>query len=193
MRTNKPNKNAAAISGVMGNVLERYKYDGFGRRTVLDSSAVVEKTSSEYNWNRAFTGQVLDNETGMMLYRIRYYNTALERFVSRDPVGYSSMLNLYGIPYPISTVDSLGLSYSNPTPREKSCINDCYAGCNKEYGWYNPQRFVCRNYCPYTCTNTPDMLDNFCNDVSVILNDPTYKCFISKCLIQWGQSSKSTI
>jgi RHS repeat-associated protein len=74
----------------MGNVLERYKYDGFGRRTVLSADAVVEKTSSEYNWNRAFTGQVLDSETGLMLYRNRYYHTGFGRWTSRDPIGYEA-------------------------------------------------------------------------------------------------------
>ncbi|MDR0521734.1 MAG: hypothetical protein LBH00_07755 [Planctomycetaceae bacterium] len=47
MGTKKPNWNAAAISGVMGNVLERYKYDGFGRRTVLSADAVVEKLNNK--------------------------------------------------------------------------------------------------------------------------------------------------
>ncbi|MDR0521504.1 MAG: RHS repeat-associated core domain-containing protein [Planctomycetaceae bacterium] len=117
MGMKKTNWNAAAISGVMGNVLERYKYDGFGRRTVLSADAVVEKTSSEYNWNRAFTGQVLDAETGMMLYRMRYYNVSLGRWTSRDPIGYQAgdeNLFRYCFNAPLDWIDSLGLDLHHP-------------------------------------------------------------------------------
>jgi RHS repeat-associated protein len=68
-------------------VQERTRYDAFGRITWLDAAFAV-KANSDFNWNRAFTGQVLDSETGLMLYRNRFYNTGLGRFVQRDPIGY---------------------------------------------------------------------------------------------------------
>jgi RHS repeat-associated protein len=117
MGMKKLNRNAAAISGVMGNVLERYKYDGFGRRTVLSADAVVEKPSSEYDWNRAFTGQVLDSETGMMQYRMRYYHSTLGRFVNRDPIGYEANDNnlyRYVLNQSIRLTDLYGLKKCGP-------------------------------------------------------------------------------
>ncbi len=43
-------------------VQERYVYDAFGNINGLAS-----------DWNRTFTGQVFDSETGLMLYRNRFY------------------------------------------------------------------------------------------------------------------------
>jgi RHS repeat-associated protein len=65
------------------------RYDAFGKVTWLDS-AFATKANSAYNWNRTFTGQVLDAETGLMLYRNRFYHTGLGRFVQRDPIGYEA-------------------------------------------------------------------------------------------------------
>jgi RHS repeat-associated protein len=71
------------------------KYDAFGKIVWLDATFGV-KAASDYGWNRTFTGQVLDGETGLMLYRNRLYNTELGRFVNRDPIDYrSGNINIY--------------------------------------------------------------------------------------------------
>ncbi|MGL6193821.1 MAG: RHS repeat domain-containing protein [Thermoguttaceae bacterium] len=84
-----PNWNVVAICDENGSVAERYNYDAFGKRSVFDA-AFSARPTSEYNWNRAFTGQVLDSETGLMLYCNRYYSPELGRFVQRDPIGYEA-------------------------------------------------------------------------------------------------------
>jgi len=84
-----PNWNVVAITNATGVVLERMKYDGFGKVTWMNASFGT-LSASAYAWNRTFTGQVLDSETGLMLYRNRYYNTGLGRFVTRDPIGYEA-------------------------------------------------------------------------------------------------------
>jgi len=90
-----PNWNVVATTNAAGVVQERMKYDAFGKVTWLDA-AFAEKANSGFAWNRTFTGQVLDNETGLMLYRNRYYHTGLGRFVSRDPIGYEAGdINIY--------------------------------------------------------------------------------------------------
>jgi RHS repeat-associated protein len=58
-------------------------------KNVFDVDFTV-KTETEFNWNRAFTGQIVDVETGQMLYRNRYYNIEFGRFVSRDPIEYDA-------------------------------------------------------------------------------------------------------
>jgi RHS repeat-associated protein len=83
------NWNVIAICDVTGDVQERYTYDTFGKRNIFDTDFMA-KTGSDYNWNRGFTGQVLDIETGMMLYRRRFYNAILGRFVQREPIGYKT-------------------------------------------------------------------------------------------------------
>jgi RHS repeat-associated protein len=90
-----PNWNVIAICNAVGNVVERYNYNAFGKRNVFDSGFTV-KADSDFNWNRTFTGQVLDSETDLILYRNRFYSATLGRFVTRDPVAYSSEdMNIY--------------------------------------------------------------------------------------------------
>ncbi|MDR0610649.1 MAG: hypothetical protein LBG58_11100, partial [Planctomycetaceae bacterium] len=90
-----PNWNVVAICNITGDIQERYAYDAFGKRNVFDANFTA-KAGTEFDWNRAFTGQVLDFETGLMLYRNRFYHTGLGRFVTRDPIGYKSKdINIY--------------------------------------------------------------------------------------------------
>jgi len=84
-----PNWNVVAITNAVGAVQERIRYDGFGKITWQDANFAT-KGSSGFAWNRTFTGQVLDAESGLMLYRNRFYHTGLGRFVHRDPIGYEA-------------------------------------------------------------------------------------------------------
>ena len=42
-----------------------------------------------------FTGRVLDNESGLMYYRARYYDANVGRFINEDPIGLLGGINLY--------------------------------------------------------------------------------------------------
>jgi RHS repeat-associated protein len=106
-----PNWNVIALVDASGTVVERMKYDAFGKVTWLDATFTA-KTNSDYAWNRTFTGQVLDSETGLMLYRMRYYHTGVGRFVSRDPIGYlAGDANIFRLlsNNPLTTTDVWGL------------------------------------------------------------------------------------
>jgi RHS repeat-associated protein len=106
-----PNWNVVAICDASGDIQERYTYDAFGKRNVFDVDFIV-KMETEFDWNRTFTGQVFDVETGLMLYRNRYYSTELGRFVSRDPIVYDGNdKNVYRYlqNVPIIMGDPLGL------------------------------------------------------------------------------------
>jgi RHS repeat-associated protein len=84
-----------AICDSTGDIQERYTYDAFGKRNVFDVDFTA-KVETEFNWNRAFTGQVIDNETGLMLYRNRYYHVDCGQFINRDLIEYKSGdLNMY--------------------------------------------------------------------------------------------------
>ena len=106
-----PNWNVVALTNASGTVQERMRYDAFGKVTWLDAAFAV-KAGTGFVWNRTFTGQVLDGETGLMLYRNRFYHTGLGRFVSRDPIGYAAGdvgLYRYVKNVPIHISDSFGL------------------------------------------------------------------------------------
>jgi RHS repeat-associated protein len=83
------NWNVVAWANTFGTVQERYSYSAFGKLNVFDAS-FTPKSASTFNLTRSFTGQVLDNETGLMLYRNRVYHSTLGRFIQRDPIEYEA-------------------------------------------------------------------------------------------------------
>ena len=137
-----PNWNVVALTDAAGAVQERMRYDAFGKITWL-TATFGPKVSSGFAWNRAFTGQVLDTETDLMLYRNRHYHTGLGRFITRDPIGYeedSANFYRYIFNFPTNTTDKFGLgiyvdmkcvlSLSIPGRFETICYYDCI--CNQE-------------------------------------------------------------
>jgi RHS repeat-associated protein len=116
-----PNWNAVAVINAAGTVQERMRYDAFGRVTWLNAAFAV-KAGTGFAWNRTFTGQVLDGETGMMLYRNRFYHTGLGRFVQRDPIGYEAedmSLYRYVGNQPNGWLDPMGLRTWGEWAREQ--------------------------------------------------------------------------
>jgi RHS repeat-associated protein len=57
-----------------------------------------------------FSTKFTDDESGLVYYGYRYYNTSTGRWISRDPVGEGGGLNVYGLAAnnPANFVDSLG-------------------------------------------------------------------------------------
>jgi RHS repeat-associated protein len=66
-----------AMSDSTGVISTRYSYDAFGRTRAQEGLA-----RNPYQ----FTGQQVDAETGLVYLRARYYDPAIGRFLSRDPV-----------------------------------------------------------------------------------------------------------
>ncbi len=91
----------AALTSQLGQVVERYLYDAYGRQTVLANNGVVAYKPSDYGQFVGFTGRYHDWETGLEYFRARYFDLALGRFINRDPAGYvngSSLYNGYFVP-----------------------------------------------------------------------------------------------
>lgn len=88
-----------AVTDDLGAVAHRYGYGPFGEITNLTGAAF------------RYTGQRLDPETGLYYYRARYYNAAIGRFLSPDPIGYDDGPNLYAYVRndPLNFIDPLGL------------------------------------------------------------------------------------
>jgi len=123
-----PNWNVVAITNAAGTVQERMRYDAFGRITWLNAAFAV-KANSGFAWNRAFTGQVLDSETGLMLYRMRYLHTGVGRFVNRDSIEYlAGDVNLYRYVFnmPVNLLDPLGLQVN---------LSDIMLGSTPGFSW----------------------------------------------------------
>lgn len=83
------------LSGSSGNpttatLVARYDYDLWGRRVVLDGG-----TPAETLVLHGFTGHVYHARSGLWLTPYRAYDSALGRFISRDPIQEDGGLNLY--------------------------------------------------------------------------------------------------
>ena len=85
----------AALTNNVGVVVERYRYDAYGQRTVLAADGITTRTASNYGNQIGFTGRYLDSETELYYFRARYYSGTLGRFIGRDTRTYVVVAGLY--------------------------------------------------------------------------------------------------
>jgi RHS repeat-associated protein len=81
------NYNVTALVNGSGSVVERYDYDPYGKRTVLDASFNT-RSSTSYAFVNGFQGLRLDTTSGFYYARIRDFSPTLGRFVQADPAGF---------------------------------------------------------------------------------------------------------
>src|SRR5216683_5773746 len=90
-----------ALADSSGNLQTQYTFEPFG-----NTSTTGAATTNSF----AYTGRELD-ATGLYFYRARYYNPALQRSISEDPLGFrGGDANLYGYVWnsPLNFIDPLG-------------------------------------------------------------------------------------
>jgi RHS repeat-associated protein len=92
----------AAIADSAGSVVQEYRYSAFGE--IAEQSGGVESAFG-------FTARERGDASGMWYFRLRYYNSQLGRFLSRDPLGPAADMNTYRYASnnPINALDLLGL------------------------------------------------------------------------------------
>jgi RHS repeat-associated protein len=85
-----------------GALVAQYTFDLWGKE-IAASGSVINSVR--------FAARELDSETGLYFNRARYYDPALGRFVSEDPIGLSGGLNLYAYAAnePVGSRDPMGL------------------------------------------------------------------------------------
>jgi RHS repeat-associated protein len=108
----------AAVTDASGAVLERYRYDAYGERTVLAPDGVTPRTTSAVGVGRGFTGRDHDAETGLVQFRARMYDASLGRFLGRDPLRYHDGYSQYAAWFVPDGVDPSGMAEV-----------DCSCGC----------------------------------------------------------------
>ncbi|MGH9238681.1 MAG: RHS repeat-associated core domain-containing protein [Vicinamibacterales bacterium] len=93
-----------ALSDAMGAVQTQYTYEPFGASSVTGSASANPL---------GFTGREHDG-TGLLFYRARYYDAAVDRFTSEDPIGFAggdANLHAYVANQPTQWTDPTGLTY----------------------------------------------------------------------------------
>jgi RHS repeat-associated protein len=95
-----------ALVDALGNVVESYRYDAYGRTTIFDSTGTEIANHQSAVGNRyLWQGREYDSATGLYYFRARWYIPGIEdssgrslgvgRWLSKDPIGISGGLNLY--------------------------------------------------------------------------------------------------
>jgi RHS repeat-associated protein len=121
------NFNLTAITDTSGAVEERYLFDPYANRTILNSSWGVISSSS-YDEVIGYQGLTLDVESGLVQNRLRILHPPLGRFTCRDLLKYKDGPSLYGYVSgnPVIHVDPFG------TDKKSDCMRT--ASRNSEVG-----------------------------------------------------------
>ena len=104
------------ILDASGNLANHIEYAAFGE--------VLSQSNADVDTRFLFTGRELD-PTGMYFYRARYYDPAVGRFISEDPLGFSggdANLYRYAFNNPMSFVDPSGLVTMGSDARAASAV-----------------------------------------------------------------------
>ncbi len=94
-------RSIVALTGDNGNVVTQYGYSPFRKVTI---SGETSDNPFQYNGRE-------NDETGLYYYRARYYNPAMKRFISEDPIGLGGGINFYVYVgnSPVNWIDPWGL------------------------------------------------------------------------------------
>jgi RHS repeat-associated protein len=99
-----------------GNLVNHLSYDAFGN--------LLAETDPNATPRYGYTGRELDEELGLYYYRSRYYDPALARYISEDPIGFHG-----GDPNLYRYVGNQPVSQIDPSGQQASSYGD-YKGYN---------------------------------------------------------------
>jgi RHS repeat-associated protein len=121
-----------------GQIVWAASYDVFGRASIVTPAATLERPT--INSNLRLPGQYADAETGLHYNYRRYYDPAIGRYVTQDPIGFAGGDNLYRY------ADADPVNQSDPTGECPACYVACFAACMLEDAATNAITGECNNF-----------------------------------------------
>jgi RHS repeat-associated protein len=117
------NFNLTSIANASGGVVERYLFDPYGNRTIMNASWGTISTSA-YSWAIGHQGLIQDAESCLLYNRNRMIHILVGVFSQSDPIRYENGMSLVGYldANPIDRTDPQGLSWGDcfGSPRQKN-------------------------------------------------------------------------
>lgn len=108
-------------------IAEFYRYSAFGEEQIFSNKGEKSAFSLIKNpWR--YCSKRVDEETGMVFFGRRYYDSDVGRFLTPDPKGFVDSLNLYAFVMndPLTKVDLWGLETLMPEARRSSSMVDFF-------------------------------------------------------------------
>ncbi|MCY2967275.1 MAG: hypothetical protein NT069_27180, partial [Planctomycetota bacterium] len=145
------NWSVSAIARSDGTIVERFAFQSYGAPTFL-SPEFTSRSTSNFDWDRLYTGHSIDIATGLICARHRFLDSATGTLLGRDPLG------------PISGVDLY--EYVNSSPHNKSdpfglLPYDCIACVAWVAASYGPGAAVCISTFYPDTDSVQDCLSNY--------------------------------
>lgn len=105
--------NVVCLLNHQGETVERYRYTAFGEEEILNPQGEKQLQSTVGNpWR--YANKRLDEESGLIAFGLRYYDSGTSRWMTCDPAGFADGSNLYAYVHhsPLLYYDQFGL-YKN--------------------------------------------------------------------------------
>jgi RHS repeat-associated protein len=130
-----------AVTDSTGAVVERYQYGDYGDRRIFDAAGNTREYSL-IGLRHGFTGQLHDDESGLVLMRHRHLNPKDGKWLQRDPAWYvdGASISAYVTTSPHRFLDPLGLDVwvENTTSvygfHQRICVDVWNADCTQKTG-----------------------------------------------------------
>ncbi len=100
-----------ALTDALGNIVESYRYEAWGRVLGVYNGVGAQIDESAFGNRILWMGREYSSRSGLYYFRARWYDPAIGKWISSDPIGISGGLNQYVFcaNNPINMVDPFGL------------------------------------------------------------------------------------
>jgi RHS repeat-associated protein len=125
-----------ALADEVGNILESYRFDAWGKVTGVYDGNGNHLSESAYGNRFLWQGREYSWKTGLYYFRARWYDPVMGRWLSNDPIGISGGLNQYVFcaNNPVNFTDPFGLCADSRYNDRMAAISGAEALLESQHG-----------------------------------------------------------